>query len=367
MNATNESADEPGGTAGTVVVGHGRVKFPGISPRAYEHPADRGALASLRTVAGFGTVLRAVSGAFTERGERLLFLASSVRVGPRQYPDLDRLRAECAAILDVDPVPEMFVYRDPTPNSMAIGLDQPFIAISSGLVELYDQNCLRFAIGHEIGHVLSGHALYRTMLLRLVQLSQSMSWLPIGYWGLRAVIMALKEWFRKAELSADRAGLLCAQDAPAALRAHVLLAGATSPGDVDTAEFLRQAKDYESSGDLRDSVLKLLNVMDLTHPLAVVRAAELQQWAASAEYRAILAGEYPCRTGEAHTTWTEDVKSAAKSYKDSFVASTDPLARMLGDVGGMVGGAVSGAAGRMFGRFGGQREESPDQQDPDRE
>ena len=30
-----------------------RVRFPGISPRAYEHPADRGALATLRSVPGF--------------------------------------------------------------------------------------------------------------------------------------------------------------------------------------------------------------------------------------------------------------------------------------------------------------------------
>jgi Zn-dependent protease with chaperone function len=347
----NEGGDEHGGT---VVVGPGRVRFPDISPRAYEHPADRGALATLRTAQGFGAVLKAVSGAFAERGERLLFLASSVRVGPKQYPDLDRIRAECAAILDVTPVPELYVYRDPMPNSMAIGLDQPFIVISTGLVELLDGNGLRFVVGHEMGHVLSGHALYRTMLLRLLRLSASMAWLPIGYWGLRAIVFALKEWFRKAELSADRAGLLCAQDAPTALRAHVLMAGATSPGDVDTAEFLRQARDYEGDGDIRDSVLKLLNVMDLTHPLAVVRAAELQRWAASEDYRAILAGEYPRRTDETHTTWSDDVKSAAKSYRDSFVASADPLAKVLGEVGGL----FSEAAGKVFGRFsGGNRPE----------
>ncbi|MBY8848019.1 Zn-dependent protease, partial [Saccharothrix sp. MB29] len=58
-----------------------RVRFPGISPRAYEHPVDRGALAVLRAVPGIGPVLQAVAGAFTERGERLGYLASSIRVG----------------------------------------------------------------------------------------------------------------------------------------------------------------------------------------------------------------------------------------------------------------------------------------------
>jgi Zn-dependent protease with chaperone function len=327
-----------------------RVRFPGISPRAYEHPADRGALTTLRSVPGFPVVLRAASGAFTERGERLLALASSVRVGPKQYPVLHRLRAECAAILDIDPVPEMFVTRDPDTNAMAIGLDKPFIVLTTGLVGLLDTDAMRFAIGHELGHVLSGHAVYRTLLLRLLRLLQGVSWMPAGYWGLRAVIAALREWYRKAELSADRAGLLCAQDPAAALRAHVLLAGATVAADVDTAEFLRQAADYESEGDLRDSVLKLLNTADLTHPLAVVRAAELQKWAASQEYRDILTGVYPRRDDNAPSTWTDDVKAAARSYKDSFVETTDPLAKVLGDVGGV----ISDTASKVWHRFGGR-------------
>ncbi len=326
---------------------NGRIRLPQIDPRAYEHPADRGALATLRTVPEFAAMLKVVSGAFTERGERLLSLSSSIRVGPKQYPRINELRLDCASILDVDPVPEMFVTRDPVANAMTIGLDAPFIVLTTGLVELLDTASLRWAIGHEMGHALSGHALYRTMLLRLLRMMSGMSWLPVGYWGLRAIVAALMEWYRKAELSADRAGLLCGQDPKAALQAHVLLAGANGPGDVDTAEFLNQATEYEADGDVRDSVLKLLNTLDLTHPLAVVRAAELQRWAAGEEYRDILAGDYPRRGTQPHTTWTQDMKDAAKSYKDSFSASTDPLAKVLNEVGG----AISGAAGNVWRRF----------------
>ncbi len=326
-----------------------RIRLPQIDPRAYEHPADRGALATLRTIPEFARLLKVVSSAFAERGERLLYLSSSIRVGPKQYPRINQLRLECASILDVDPAPEVFVARDQDVNAMTIGLDVPFIVLTSGLVELMDTDSLRWVIGHEMGHALSGHAVYRTMLLRLLRMMNSMSWLPAGYWGLRAIVATLMEWYRKAELSADRAGLLCGQDPKAALQAHVLLAGASGPGDVDTAEFLNQAREYESDGDVRDSVLKLLNTMDLTHPLAVVRAAELQRWAAGEEYRDILVGNYPRRGSEPHTTWTKDMKEAAKSYKDSFAASTDPLAKVLNEVGG----AISGAAGNVWRRFNG--------------
>jgi Zn-dependent protease with chaperone function len=339
-----------------------RVRFPGISPRAYEHPADRGALATLRSVPGFPAVLKSVAGAFTERGERLIFLASSVRVGPQQYPALHELRVECAAILDVDPVPEMYVTRHPGVNAVTLGIDRPFIVLTSGLVQAADLDALRCVIGHEMGHVLSGHALYQTMLARLLRLMDMMSWLPAGYWGLRAVVAALKEWYRKAELPADRAGLLCSQDPAAALRVHMLVAGANSPDDVHTAEFLSQAAEYEGQGDIRDSVLKLLNTVDLTHPLAVVRAAELQRWGASEEYRTLLTGDYPRRADDQPTTaWRDDVRTAAKSYRDSFVASTDPLAKVLSEVGGV----ISDTATKVWNHFGNKADaERPPAEEP---
>jgi Zn-dependent protease with chaperone function len=335
------------------------VRFPGISPRAYEHPADRGALTTLRSVPGFAEVLRAVSGAFGERSERLMYKATSIRVGPRLYPELDKIRNECAEILDVDPVPDLFITRSPSHGAMTIGLDQPFIVITTGMMEVLDAEGLRYVIGHEVGHALSGHALYRTMLFRLLQLMDSMSWLPVGNLALRAIAIALYEWYRKAELSADRAGLLCTQDPATALRTQVLMAGGVDLSQVDTEAFLEQAREYESDGDVRDSVLKLLKVTDLakplTHPLAVWRAAEIQKWAESDEYREILGGTYPLRTEEPHNQWTVDVKSAAKSYRDSFVESTDPLAKVLKEVGGV----FSEAAGKVWSTFAPRPPEPP--------
>jgi Zn-dependent protease with chaperone function len=347
------SADDS--TTGTALDGS-RLRLPGISPRAYEHPADRGALTTLRSVPGFAQVLRAVSGAFSERGERLLSLSSSIRVGPRQYPVLDAIRDECAEILDVNPVPELYVSRNPVPNAMTVGLDRPFIIVTSALVEMLDADEMRFVIGHEVGHALSGHALYQTMLLRLLRLLNSMSWMPVGYWGLRAIIAALREWYRKAELSADRAGLLCGQDPEVALRTHILLAGTSSPSDVDSEAFLAQAREYEAEGDVRDSVLKLMNVIDLSHPLAVVRAAELRRWADSGEYQAVLDGEYPRRDDDPVSNWGDDVRSAAKSYRDAFVATTDPLARVLNEVGGVLSEAVDKVWQKVNGRPGAPEE-----------
>ncbi len=328
---------------------HNAVRFPGISSRAYEHPVDRGALATLRAVPGFAQVVKAVSGFYSERGDRLMALASSIRVGPKQYPELDKLRHECAETLDLDAVPNLFVYQNAQADAGTLGMDEPFIMVSTGLVELMSRDSLRFVLGHEMGHVLSGHAVYRTIMLRLINLQMSLSWTPVSALGIRAIIAALREWYRKAELSCDRAGLLCGQDPTAALRAQIQIAGGIDPAQIDIPSFLQQAEEYESVEDIRDSFLKLRYVETQSHPFAVVRAAQLQKWAATEEYRAILAGDYIRRDAESPTSdWKDDLKSAAKSYKDSWSTSTDPLTKVFSDVGE----AVSGTASKVWNKFG---------------
>ncbi len=325
----------------------GRIRFPDLSPRAYEHPADRGALVALRAIPGFDAVLKAISGAIGERSVRLLYLATAIRVSPRQYPHLHQMLLECTTTLDLQPIPELFIQQDPTPSAMTIGLDKPIIVLSTGMLDLVDDEGLRFVIGHEVGHVLSGHAVYRTMLMQLIEVASSIQWLPIGAWGVRAMILGLNEWFRKSELSCDRAGLLCSQDPAAVLRVHASMAGAQNPDEMDVSAFLDQAREYESGGDVRDSLIKVLQISGQSHPLAALRAAELQRWAAGPEYLDILAGHYPRRSDDKNAPLGDDVKAAASSYKDNFTTSGDPLFKVMGRVGsvaGTVAGTVSGAA-----------------------
>jgi len=164
--------------------------------------------------------------------------------------------------------------------------------------------------------------------------------MPIGYWGLRAVIAGLREWYRKSELSCDRAGLLCGQDPQAALRVHALLAGVIDPSKAHLPSFIQQAREYDAVPDVRESVLKMLQLVDSTHPMAVVRAAELQKWAAREEYRAILSGDYPRRSDDGNVKFTDEARAAARSYRDGLRQSADPLAKAVTGLGATVSGAA---------------------------
>src|SRR5256885_12497444 len=135
-----------------------RVRLPGISSRAYEHPADRSALVAMRKLTGFDVLLKRLAGLFSDRSLRLMFLASSVRASQERSPQLHSLLLDGASILDLPQVPELFISQNPLPNAMTLGSDKPFIVVTTGLVELLDTEEMRFTIGHELGHVLSGHA-----------------------------------------------------------------------------------------------------------------------------------------------------------------------------------------------------------------
>lgn len=334
-------------TASTTTPARRRARFPGISSRAYEHPADRAALAGLRRLAGFDIVLRKLAGAFSERSLRLLYLANAVRVSDQQFPGLQAMVRDAAATLDLKEVPELYVLQRPIAQATTLGIDRPWIVVTTGLLDLLDEEELRGVVGHEVGHVLSGHAVYTTMLFHLVGLSRRLVWMPIGYWGLRAIIAALEEWFRKSELSCDRAGLLVGQDVGAALRAQLKVAGGSRLHEMNSDAFLAQAEEYDAGGDLRDGVLKILNLQGRTHPFAVLRAAELQRWVASGAYDRILAGDYPRREDDAGTSWRDEVKESAKSYREGFTESADPLFKLLKDLGE----GAAGAAGSVFDRF----------------
>src|SRR5882762_640593 len=93
-----------------------RVVLTGISSRAWEHPADRGALTALRELRGFDDVLKALSGLWNERAFRLMYLGGAIRVDHRQYPRVHRLFAEGAASLDLADLPELYVTFDRSLN-----------------------------------------------------------------------------------------------------------------------------------------------------------------------------------------------------------------------------------------------------------
>jgi Zn-dependent protease with chaperone function len=278
-----------------------RKPLSAIAPAAWEHPADRVALQALRALPGFDEVVKKLVGYLGERGIRLLFQANAVRVGPNQLSRLDSIYEEVMRSLDCPMRPELFVSQAPFVNAGAYGMDRPFIVLQSATMDLLDDEQVGFVLGHELGHVMSGHALYHTLLVLV---------LNVGLGALPAVAelarlplrLTLLEWYRKSELSCDRAGVLAIQNPPASLRTLLKLAGGGRAEELNLEAFLEQAREYEEGTGLADRVFKILNTAGESHPFHTLRAAELDAWIRGGEYEEILSGQYRRRMEEDDAT-----------------------------------------------------------------
>ena len=296
--------------------GHQRRILTNIGATSWEHPADRATLNALRKLPGFDFALRKVFGMFGERAIRLAFKANAVRVSEKQYPWIHQRLLRVCEVLDVEKIPELYVSQTPVVNAGAVGMNEPFIVLNSSMLEVLTRDEVESVIAHEVGHILSGHVLYRTLLILLLQLT--MFRYPLAGIAVLPLLLALLEWNRKAELSCDRAALLAMQHPDTVLSSLMKLAGGTRGEEehLDLHEFIAQSDEYRENRDILDRVYKLLNVLGATHPFSVVRVAELRMWIESGRYEEILAGDYTRRDDEDTRPYVEDLKEAAKGYTD---------------------------------------------------
>ena len=159
------------------------------------------------------------------------------------------------------------------------------------------------------------------------------------------------EWSRKAELSADRSGLLATQDTAVAFRTLMKLASGGHLDDLDPTSFFAQGAEYDATGDLRDSLVKLMLIEAQSHPFTVVRGAELRRWVDSGAYTRVLGGDYSRRATDDDAKVSEAAQEAACSYAETFRQSNDAITKLVRDASGTFA-AMRDWVGGQFGNGG---------------
>ncbi|HET7632821.1 MAG TPA: M48 family metallopeptidase [Gemmatimonadaceae bacterium] len=309
------------------------VKLEQISSRAWEHPADRAALNTLRAVPLFDEVVRKVASFFGERGLRQLFLANAVRVSDVQRPHLNAMWTEVLDTLDWPTRPQLYVTQTPFVNAGAVGFGDPFVVVNSGTLGMLSDEEQRFILAHELGHIMSGHTTYRT--IAIIILTVGLRNLPfLAGMALLPFQIALMEWYRKAELSSDRAGLLGTQDLNVSMGGFMKLAGGSAAeGEASLEEFIKQAEEYDTGGNAWDTVFKVINTVFRDHPFNTVRASELLKWQRTGAYDAIIGGTYQRRDdhdrplgddyADAAGYYGEQTRSTFRQFEDVFARAKD--------------------------------------------
>jgi Zn-dependent protease with chaperone function len=148
-------------------------------------------------------------------------VGNTVKVGPNQFPRVYNLAKRCAETLGIE-VPTIYIANNPTLNAMTFGTnDDAFILVHSGLVDHFKDEELLSVIGHECGHIHNDHVVYLTTLHYLRMMAQRF-W-P-GFLLSQAAVYALQAWSRRAEITCDRAGMLCSKSLEISTRALAKLA-----------------------------------------------------------------------------------------------------------------------------------------------
>ena len=310
-----------------------------ISPRAYQHPADRAATAALQQIPHLDAVVRKLIQLGYERALRQAYLGAAVRLGEDQLPRIWVLQREVCNALDIAEVPDLYLTQFPIANAATIGAAQPIVVMNSELVGLLDDDGLRVVLAHEAAHVLSEHVLYRTALLILLRLGAAVRLPLLAGLPVMAIRAALLEWSRAAELSCDRASALVTRDPLAVCRALMTLAAGEAAGELSLDAFMAQGIDYREKGSGLERLSRLLLHLNLTHPLPVRRTHELLGWVRGGEYDRIVGGDY-IRRGE---EWRlrEDADAAAGHYGERVRDAFRDAGESIADIGKQLGDWLS--------------------------
>ena len=269
-----------------------RKRINGLISREYEHPFDKSTLEKLEAIPIFPKIIKKLYEKSFERIDRLQNTGSYLKITNKNLKRVFGLYSEACAILDIEQVPDFFISFDPRINGYTSGVEKPFIVLTSGSIDLLNDDELMFLIGHELGHIKARHVLYTVMAQNFSLVANLRGNLTLGLGGLAAtgVEIALMHWYRMSELSCDRAGLLTCQSEEAAINFFIKLNLPPSYNHETFKEsFLSQARDFEALDfDSLNKFFKIASTLDMTHPWSVMRASELVNWIDDGNYSQIL-------------------------------------------------------------------------------
>jgi Zn-dependent protease with chaperone function len=281
--------------------------FKELDPSCYQHPLDLEALEKLKRIPGIKTLLRKVIRWTVELNLRLSQAANTVHVTEKQMPKvLERFKV-AAGRLGIEPLPELYVVQNPYPNASTYGVEQYFVTVTTGALDLMTEEEQIAIFAHELGHIHSDHMLYKTAARFVSALAARIAAMSFGLGGLVALPLqlALMWWDRCAELTADRAALLAVRDPEIVLRMLMKTAGGAPSllNDMSFEAFIEQADRLDQMGNESGWARTLIFAQELfrSHPFPVYRAKEIVNWLTSGNYLAMLDGDYK-RKGEEETT-----------------------------------------------------------------
>ena len=214
-------------------------------------------------------------------------MATAVRLSPTQLPELYNHLPPICEKLGIEE-PEFYLQMDPMPNAWTFGDTKIYITITSGLVELLNDEELDSVIAHECGHILCRHVLYHSIARYILMGVDS-----LGIFDFLTIPLqlAILHWSRMSELSCDRCASIISSPRVVASTMARLSGGPKSiTSKINLEEWAKQADKYDEikNDGLWNKTLQLSVTLVQSHPFSAVRVREILNWEKSPQYQNLM-------------------------------------------------------------------------------
>lgn len=255
-----------------------------IKTAEFIHPEDAAALRALKKIPG----VTRISKTFLEYGYEKMFygqnLGACIKLSPTQLPHIYKHLPPICDKLEIDE-PEFYLSMDPRPNAWTFGETYKFICVTSGLIEMLEDDEIDAVIAHECGHIICQHSLYHS-IARLVLERGYETLLPFGL--SEPFLLALFYWERKSELSCDRiAATVTSPDVVTRVQTRLSGGSKKLTANININEMIEQADKFEeiyNEKGIWNRAVQMYGIMYRTHPYSAVRIREIQKWGKTTEY-----------------------------------------------------------------------------------
>lgn len=261
---------------------------PNVESVHFQHPDDTRALNSLKSIPGFSALMKTFFKFYNERQFFIQNMSSNLKLSESQMPDYYNMLPPICEKLGIK-VPNLYLELDVNPNAYTSGDNEPFIVITSGLIDNMPKELIPTVLAHECGHIACHHTLYHTMGNMVLNGTLA----ALDSFGISKLIsvpleVAFFYWMRCSEYSADRAAIICDGNAEKLIEMCMRFSGyKDNIINVTNKElFIQQAINYNNYVANSDwnQILEFLMLKDRTHPFNSVRAFEANKWVGSEQF-----------------------------------------------------------------------------------
>jgi Zn-dependent protease with chaperone function len=248
----------------------------------YAFATDYALRQKLKAIPGVYSFFKAVTSQVVPLQKQKLSM-NSLKVGPSQYPDIYEMTKDCARTLGIG-IPTVYIENSVgVMNAYAMATEdtEPLVILTSSIVERCTPQELKAIIGHECGHIHNNHGIYNIAANVLINETIGRVPLPIQVAALlsTSIRLALQAWSRAAEVTCDRAGIICCgeEESTSSVHAKLMSGGMLNRGEANIDEVMKQYEHF------RSTPVRLLE-LGSTHPSSVRRIFAAKEFVNSEVY-----------------------------------------------------------------------------------